>query len=240
MRANRFAGSSRWLAAAVALSLLAACGRPASESTAPSEQATGTSSDDPARSAARDHAESTAKCEGNPLVKVMPPKSAIGDMPFELWDCTFNSIRAVYGKDGGKQMTIRFIDTRSPEIDKTPATKDLFHHSLDLQRTTVQGATEILLAMVERAKSDPTIVEGVGGPDYMPIVQSTPSGDPLVIDAGPKPSPGPAMTMAVLKDRYVLSVQASDQDGDITGISAAQAHALYEPFVQQLHLEQLQ
>lgn len=239
MHNARRSPSPRWLPALLALGLLTACGKPADESTASPGPAAAASTADQAAADAKDRAESTAKCEGNPLVKVMPPKSAIGDMPFEMWDCTFNSIRAVYGKDGGKEVSITLTDTRSPGMDKEPAMKDLYLRSSELQRTTVQGATELLVATAGRAKSDPATVEGLGGPDYVPIVQSTPSGDPLVIDAGAKINPGPALAMAVVKDRYVLSVQASDQDGAITGISGAQALAMYEPFLKQLHLDQL-
>ena len=239
MHNARRSPSPRWLPALLALGLLAACGKPADESSAPSGQADTASSGDQAASDARERAESTAKCEGNPLIPAMPPKSAIGDLPFEMWDCTFNSIRAVYGKDGGKEVSITLTDTRSPGMDKEPTMKDFYHRSSELQRTTTQSGVQILVAALEGSTSNPASVEAIGGPDYLPIVRSTPSGDPLVIHVGAKSDPSAAEALAVLKDRYVLMLQASDKDGPISGLSGPQALAMYEPFLKQLHLDQL-
>lgn len=232
--------SLRRLPALLAFTLLAACGKPANDSAVPvNPQADSQASADGAD--AKDLAESTAKCEGNPLLKAMPPKATIGDLPFWYWDCTFNSVRAVYGKDGDKQMDITLTDTRSPDIDKQPAMiVDMLTRAAETTRAMTQVAVQGYVETRKALEQEPAMLQAIGGPEYLPVIETAPSGEPIVIHVGTKGDPSDDAVSAVLKDRYVLVVQASDKNGSAGGMTGPQAQALYEPYLKQMHLEQLQ
>lgn len=229
----------RHLSTLLAFTLLTACGKPAGDAAAPAAS----SPDQPPSAEAADEkqlAESTAKCEGNPLIKVVPPKATIGNLPFWYWDCTFNSIRAVYGTDGGEQVDINLTDTRSPDFDKQPAiTVDMLKRTSDTTRNMTQFAVQTSVETRKSMEQQPVMLEAIGGPDYLPIVETASTGEPIVITVGTKNDAGEAGVSAVFKDRYVLVVQASDKNGTVHGLTGPQAQALYDPFLKQLHLDQL-
>jgi len=232
----------RWMSALVAvlaLAALSACNRHEGNGTTTNEPAPASTAVDPAMQA-REDAESTAKCAGNPLIAAMPPQTTIGGLPFRLWDCTFNSIRAVYGTDGGNEVDITLTDTRSPDIDKQPAMQDFYRHTLDTQRSIAAASVQMLLATLQTASSNPDAAQGIGGPDYLPIALPSPAGnEPMVIHVGARNDATPDEVVALFKDRYILSMEASNKDGAITGLSGPQAQALYGPFIAQMHPERL-
>jgi len=214
------------LPALMALTLLAACGKQAGESTASNASAGNQASD--------------AKCEGNPLIKAMPPKAAIDGQPFLYWDCEFNSVRAAYGKEGGRQVDVTLTDTRSPDLDKQPAMAiDLLRRTGDSTRAMTQFSVRTSVETGKAMEAQPVTLQMIGGPDYLPIVETAPSGDPIVIHVSPKGDPSEPTAMAVLKDRYVLNVQAHVKGVTINNVTAPQAQALYDPFLKQMHLDQL-
>ncbi|PMQ05504.1 hypothetical protein DyAD56_09245 [Dyella sp. AD56] len=232
----------RRLPALLAFTLLvAACGKPTDDhATAASPPADTQGSAD--ASNANELAESTAKCESNPLTKAMPPKSVVGDLPFWYWHCTFNTLSAVYGTDGGKQVEIMLTDTRPPELDKESGiTAETFKQAADGTRSLTQLSVQNYVETRKLMEQQPSMVEVIGGPDYMPIIETGPAGEPIVIYVGAKISPSEDAVSALLKDRYVLAVQARDKEGrSATGMTAPQAQALYDPYLKQMHLDVLQ
>ncbi len=231
--------SLRRLPPLLALTLLAACGKPANDGTAPTHMPVDSQVSADAADA-RDLAESTAKCAGNPLLKAMPPKATIGDLPFWYWDCEFNSVRAVYGKDGGKQVDITLTDTRSPDFDKQPAMiVDMLKRTADTTRSMTQFAVQGDVATRKAMEQQPVMLQVIGGPDYLPVIETAPSGEPIVIHVGAKGDPSEDSMSAVLKDRYVLVVQSRDKGVSASGMTGPQAQALYDPYLKQMHLDQL-
>nr|WP_199042458.1 hypothetical protein [Dyella sp. ASV24] len=222
--------------------LLAACGEPTNDHAA----AAGAPADNTQESAdtanAKELAESTAKCESNTLTKAMPPKSAVGGLPFWYWNCSFNTLGAVYGTDGGQQMEITLTDTRSPELDKQPAIMvETIKQASDGTRSLTQLSVQNYVETRKLMEQQPSTLEVIGGPDYMPIIETGPAGEPIVIHVGAKISPSEDGVSALLKDRYVLVVQARDKDGSpVMGMTAPQAQALYDPYLKQMHLDLLQ
>lgn len=230
--------SSRLLVAMLAFATLAGCGKHESDESA-STAPTASSVAADAAAQAREDAASTAKCDGNPLIKAMPPKTSIGGLPFRAWYCTFNSIRAVYGNEGGKQIEIAITDTRSPNIDQQANMQQVYHQTFDTQRTMAQYSVQMLVSTIDAAKSNPDALNTVGGPDYAPIAISSPTGEPFLIHVGAQTEVSPAQVVAVFKDRHLLTIQASDKGSAVSGLTAPQAQALYEPFIAQIHPESL-
>ncbi|GLQ91527.1 hypothetical protein [Dyella acidisoli] len=186
------------------------------------------------------HAKSEEACSNNLLTKALPPKTTINDLPFERWDCTFNTARAEYGTKGGKEVEITLTDTRSPNINSQPdSLHDFYTH---MGETVRQSAQFIVQTSVDTRKNTPAVpgaLEAIGGPDYLPIIESTLTGDPLVIQVGAKDDHTPAEVEALLRDRYALSISGSDKSGQISGLSGSQAQTLYDPFLKQMHLDSL-
>lgn len=224
--------------ATLALAVLAGCGKHESNEP-PSTTPTASSAASDAATQAREDVASTAKCEGNPLIKAMPPKTSIGGLPFRAWSCTFNSIRAMYGNEGGKQVEIAITDTRSPSIDQQANMQQVYHQTFDTQRTMAQYSVQMLVSTIDAAKSNPDALNTVGGPDYAPIAVPSPTGEPFLIHVGAQTEVSPAQVVAVFKDRHLLTIQASDKGSAVSGLTAPQAQALYEPFIAQIHPESL-
>lgn len=238
MRKPMGSPSSRLLLATLALGMLAGCGKHESDepaSTTPPARSVATD----AAAQAREDAAATAKCEGNPLIKAMPPKTSIGGLPFRAWSCTFNSIRAVYGSEGGKQVEISIIDTRSPSIDQQANMQQVYHQTFDTQRKLAQYSVQVLVSTIDAAKSNPDALTTVGGRDYAPIAIPSPTGEPFLIHVGAQTEVSPAQVLAVFKDRHLLTIQASDKGSAVSDITAPKAQALYEPFIAQIHPESL-
>lgn len=219
------------LPALLALTLLAACGRHDDHGVAPSAS-------DAAAAQAKEDAAATAKCDDNPLLGTMPPRSSINGMTFRRQACTFNSIEAVYDNANGRQLTISITDTRSPLVDQQPM-KDGIQRTLDMQRKMTQVAVQTLMGTLDGFQSDAASVEAIGGPDYLPVAQRAPTGEPVIIHVGAKTQYFPAEVVALLKDRYVLTIQAADKGNAVSSITTSQARALYEPFLGQMHLDTL-
>jgi hypothetical protein len=238
MRKTFHSSSSRLLPALLVIATLTACGKH-EENSAASAPPPSPSTEQSAAAQAQEDAASTAKCEGNPLTKAMPPQTTIDGLPFRLWSCTFNSVRAVYGKEGGKQVDISITDTRSPDIDKQPAMQDFYHRTFDTQRSMTQFSVQMLVSTIDAAKSHPDTLNTVGGPDYAPIAVPSPTGDPMLIHVGAQTDITPVEVVALFKDRHVLTMQASDKDGAITSLTGPKAQALFQPFIQQIHPELL-
>jgi hypothetical protein len=230
--------SSRLLFAMLALAVLAGCGKHESDESASTTPPASSAVAD-AATQAREDAAATAKCEGNPLIKAMPPKTSIGGLPFRAWYCTFNSIRAVYGSEGGKQVEIAVIDTRSPSIDQQADMQQVYHQTFDTQRTMAQYSVQMLVSTIDAARSNPDALNTVGGPDYAPIAIPSSTGEPFLIHVGAQTEVSPAQVVAVFKDRHLLSIQASDKGSAVSGLTAPKAQALYEPFIAQIHPESL-
>lgn len=242
MRKTFGSPSLRRLPALLAFTLLvAACGKPTDDhATADTPPADTQASDD--ASIAKERAESTAQCESNPLTKAMPPKSEVGGLPFWYYNCAFNTLGAVYGADGGRQVEITLTDTRSPELDRQSAiTVETIKQASNGTRSLAQLSVQNYVETRKLMEQQPSTLEVIGGPDYMPIIETGPSGEPIVIHVGAKISPSEDGVSALLKDRYVLTVQARNKDGDpVMGMTAPQAQALYDPYLKQMHLDLLQ
>jgi hypothetical protein len=229
----------RRLPTLLAFTLLAACGKPTGESTAPAgapaDTQASTDSADP-----KDLAERTAKCENHPLTKAMPPKATIGDLPFWYWECEFNSIHAIYGTNDGKQVDITLTDTRSPDVDKQSAlVVDVLKRTADTTRNMTQFAVQTSVETRKAMEQQPETLQVIGGPDYLPVVETASTGEPMVITVGTKNDANDASVSAVFKDRFVLVVQAREKDVNISGLTGPQAQALYDPYLKQMHLEHL-
>lgn len=212
------------LVTATVLILLAGCGAPAD-----SRQG-------------NDQAKSDEACRNNPLVKALPPRTAINDLPFERWECTFDTASASYGIEGGKQVDIMLTDTRSPDIDKQPAAAhDIYMRTAGTTRQMTKFNVQTSIATRKAMETQPATLAMIGGPDNLPVIENSPTGDPLVIDGrgAVKDDPGPPGAQALLKDRYVLSIQASDKTGSFNNQFGPRAQALYDPFLKQMHLDLL-
>lgn len=231
--------ASRWTSILLSLLLvatLAACGKHDDHDTA-STSAANAAPD--AATQAREDTESTAKCESHPLAAAMPPRTTISGLPFRLWDCTFNSIRAVYGNDSGNEVDISLLDTRSPDIDKQPTMQDFYRRTMDTQRTMTAASVQMLTQTLAAAGDHPDSVQAIGGQDYLPVVLPASTGEPIVIHVGARNDQAPPDVVALFKDRHVLTMEASRGNAAITGLDNAHARALYEPFIAQLHPERL-
>ncbi|QNK00617.1 hypothetical protein [Dyella telluris] len=244
MRKTLSLSSAVVVPALFAAALLAGCGKhednapaPSAENTDAADTAAQAKADAAAR--ARDEAASTAQCAGNPLIKAMPPKTTIDGLPFRTWECTFNTIHAVYGKDDGKQVDISLTDTRSPDIDKQPVMKDFYRRTADTQLAITQSSVQMLVATIDSFKANPALTNAIGGPEYASMAEPSATKDPIVIHVGSKEDDAPAEVIALFKDRHVLTMRANDNGSAVTGLTAAQAQALYDPFIQQLHPELL-
>jgi predicted outer membrane protein len=219
------------------IALLAACGK--HEDNAATPQSTESPPAADRASQAQEEAAATAACEGNPLAKAMPPKTAINGLPFRTWDCTFNSIHAVYGTEGGKEVEISLTDTLSPDIDKQPAMQDFYRRTFNGQRAMAQSTVQLLTSTIDGFKANPGLLELIGGPDYEPVAESSATGDPILIQIGRKDEQSPAEVIAVFKQRHVFHMQANDKDGATTGMNGPQARALYDPFLKELQVDKL-
>lgn len=186
------------------------------------------------------HAKSEAACQDNLLVKALPPKDAINGYPFEFMDCTFNTARAIYGTKHGKEVEVTLSDTRSPGITSQPEAVRGFYTSMgesmrQATKLTVDGSIATRKGMEEQ----PILLPPIGGPDYLPVIETAPSGEPLVVQVGAKGSGTPAVVAALLKDRYVVNIEARDGMASVSELSGPQAQAFYDPFLKQMHLELL-
>lgn len=219
--------------AIVASILLAGCGAPPDHESA--------TADAPSPGVAwSGQAGNDAACEEHPLRKAMPSATRIGGLPFAHWECTFNRVRAVYGKEGGNALDITLTDTRSPALNQQPAAAVPMLRSSDdtlrsLTKFTVQGTVETRKAM----EAQPMTLQVIGGPDHLPVIETAPNNEPVVILVGMKDDPSKTTVTSLLKDRYVLNVQAYDKDGAVNSLTGPQARTLYDPFLKELHLDRL-
>ena len=218
----------------IAIPLLAACGKHEGEATSGAEN-----SQADAAKQAREDAASTAKCADNPLAPSLPPKDDIGGLPFRLWDCTPASIRAVYGKNAGKQVEISVTDTRPTDAGAPAGTEDVNRRTRDMQRSVTRQAIEMLTAMTDPMQTSAESFRALGGPDYAPVLVRTSTPDSFVIHVTAQSEIGPAQAVALFNDRYVVTLQSTDHGSTLTGLTTPQAQALYLPFIQQFHPERL-
>lgn len=223
------------LVTATALILLTGCSAPANQDASKSDSQTATDAS---------HGNSQTKpdeaCRDNLLTKALPPKETISGLPFERWQCTFNSVSAKYGVKGGREVEITLNDTRSPNIGTQPASlHDFYTHMGETMRQAAQFTVQTAEGTRKETPSVPGALEAIGGPDYLPVVENTPTGDSLAIQVGSKGDHVPAEAQALIKDRYALNVGARDQGGQVSGLSGPQAQALYDPFLKQMHLDSL-
>ena len=217
------------------LIFLAGCGTPTNQNTPHSDTSTAATA-----SHGNGHAKSEEACRDNLLIKALPPKEAIGELPFERWDCSFNTVSAYYGVDGGKEVEITLNDTRSPNINTQPAAlHDFYTHMGETVRQSAQLTVQTAAGTRKETPNVPGALEAIGGPDYLPVVENTPSGDPLVMQVGAKGDHVPAEAEALIRDRYALTIGAKDKDGQVSGLTGPQAQALYDPFLKQMHLDAL-
>lgn len=84
-----------------------------------------------------------------------------------------------------------------------------------------------------------TLLPPIGGPDYLSVIETAPSGEPLLIQVGAKDYGTPMVVAALLKDRYVASIQARDGVSSVSNLTGPQAEQFYDPFLQQMHLDLL-
>lgn len=222
------------LLAVVAIALLAACGKHADEAASSADHGQA----DAAKQAQEDAA-STAKCADNPLAQALPPKHDIGGLPFRLWDCTPASIRAVYGKNGGKQVEISVTDTHPADTGTPAGSEDVNRRTRDMQRSVTRQAIEMLTAMTDPMQANAESFRALGGPDYAPVLVPTSTKDSFVIHVTAQSEVGPAEAVALFKDRHVVTLQATDHGSALTGLNTPQAQALFLPFIQQFDPERL-
>lgn len=225
---------SSMLLTLLAIPLLAACGKHGSEATSGADN----SQADAAKQAQADAA-STAQCAGNPLAQALPPKDDIDGLPFRLWDCTPASIRAVYGKNGSKQVEISVTDTRPADHGAPAGADDVNRHTRDMQRSVTRQAIEMLTVMADPMQTNAESFRALGGPDYAPVLVHTSAPASFVIHVTAQSEVGPAQAIALFNDRYVVTLQSTDHGSALTGLTTPQAQALYLPFIQQFHPEQL-
>lgn len=225
--------STMWLAL-IAIPLLSACGKHESEATSTADNGQA----DAARQA-RDEAAATAKCADNPLAQALPPKDDIGGLPFRSWDCTPASIRAVYGRNAGKQVDISVSDTRPVDTGAAAGTEDVNRRTRDMQRSVTRQAVEMLTTMTDPMQANAESFRTLGGPNYAPVLVRTSTPDSFVIHVTAQSEVGPAQAVALFNDRYVVTVQSTDHGSALTGLTTPQAQALYLPFIQQFHPERL-
>jgi hypothetical protein len=222
------------LVTATALIVLASCGAPTNQNAPNSAAPTA------AASQTKNRSNSDEACRDNLLIKALPPKDSIGGLPFERWNCTFNTASAFYGANSGKEVEITLSDTRSPNIGTQPESMHGFYaHMGETMRQSAQFTVQTAVGTRQETPGVPGALEAIGGPDYLPVVETTPTGDSLVMQVGSKGDHVPAEAEALIKDRYVLNVGAKDNSGQISGLSGPQAQALYDPFLKQMHLDAL-
>jgi hypothetical protein len=222
------------LVTATALIVLASCGAPTNQNAPNSAAPTA------AASQTKNRSNSDEACRDNLLIKALPPQNAIGDLPFERWDCSFNTASAYYGTNGGKEVEVTLNDTRSPNINTQPAAMhDFYTHMGETVRQSAKFTVETAVGTRKETPGVPGALDAIGGPDYLPVVENTATGEPLVIQVGAKGDHVPAQAEALIKDRYALTIGAKDKDGQITGLSGPQAQALFDPFLKQMHLDAL-
>jgi len=221
------------LLALIAAPLLQACGKHEDNQASSAEHA----KPDPAQQA-RDDAASTARCADNPFVPALPPKQAIGGLPFRLWDCTPTTIRAVYGQIDGKQVEITVTDTRPTRIGEA-GTEDLNRRTREMQRSVTRTSIEMLSSMADPLRTSTQSLGVIGGPDYAPVLVPTSVAAPFVVYVSAQSEVGPAEAVALFGDRYVVNLQANEHGSAVTRLTTPQAQALYLPFIQQFHPERL-
>jgi predicted small lipoprotein YifL len=222
------------LLALLALPLLAACGKHGDEAASSADN-----SQADAAKQAQEEAASTAKCADNPLAQALPPKDTIGGLPFRSWDCTPSSIRAVYGKNGGKQVEISVSDTRPADTGTPAGAEDVNRRTRDMQRSVTRQAIELLTSMTDPMQASAQSFDALGGPAYAPVLVPTATPDAFVIHVTAQSQVGPAEAVALFKDRHVVTLQSTDHGSALTGLNTPQAQALYLPFLQQFHPERL-
>ncbi|WP_109125517.1 hypothetical protein [Dyella sp. C11] len=236
MRASFRSLQPTMLSVFVAMTLLTACGKHQGDEEGGAQ---GNGQPD-AAAQAREDAASTAKCEDNPLAQSLPPKETVGGLPFLLRDCASDSIRAVYGTHGGRQIEISMTDTSPPPAaGDQAAQQDLNRRTRDMQRSTSRAAIEMLTAMTDPMQTSADALAAIGGPDYAPILVPTATKDSFIVHVTAKTQVGPAEALALFKDRYMVTLQASDNGSALTGLTTPQAQALYLPFIQAFHPERL-
>lgn len=222
------------LLALLAVPLLVACGKHGDEAASGADN-----SQADAAKQAQEEAASTAKCADHPLAQALPPKDTIGGLPFRSWDCTPASIRAVYGKNDGRQVEISVSDTQPADTGTAPGAEDVNRRTRDMQRSVTRQAIEMLTAMTDPMQANAESFRALGGPDYAPVLVPTSTPDAFVIHVTAQSQVGPAEAVALFKDRHVVTLQSTDHGSALTGLTTPQAQALYLPFIQQFHPERL-
>lgn len=182
------------------------------------------------------------ECTGNPLAPALPDESNIASKSFAWRQCLGAQVSACYSNE----------DSCSGAADRCLIT---LHDALHGMRADVGSGTEVsphehsqglilgfskmnvemLVGTHDSLLTMPVFVEQMGGPDHLPVVGTTASGDTFAIPV-PSAHQGPRQgdLMSVIADRYALTIECSEPIRN-----NPHARRIYEPFLGALRLAEL-
>lgn len=181
-------------------------------------------------------------CEAIPFAAALPSVGSIGTKPLIWKQCGPAEVSARYGHEDpetgeGDHCTIDIADARfqTPGAATAVGAGGAFEHGKSLILAFSRMNVEMLVEARKGLLAEPVMLDLRGGPTTLPVVGQLASGDTYAIPVPDKQEePGSEILMAVIKDRYALTIQCTEPV-----IDHDQAEALYRPYLAALQLGKL-
>lgn len=181
-------------------------------------------------------------CTDNPLAPALPDAAEIASKPFAWRQCLGAQVSACYSREENcSSATDRCLITlhdakhgMRADVGSGAAVTPHEHG-----QALILGFSEMNVAMLVGTHDSlleiPVLLEQIGGPPHLPVVDTTASGDTYAI---PVPSadqqPRQGDLVSVIADRYALTIECAEPIRD-----NAHARAIYGPFLGALRLSEL-
>ncbi|MGQ4583306.1 hypothetical protein [Lysobacter sp. F60174L2] len=181
-------------------------------------------------------------CGEIPFAAALPSLEAIGSRPLLWKQCGVVEVSARYGQEDpetgdGDHCTININDTRfqTPDGAASVGADDAFEHGKSLMLGFSKMNVEMLVGARKGYLEEPVLLNARGGPSTLPVVGQLSNGDTYAIPVPAKQEePGSESLLAVINDRYALTIQCTEPVLDHD-----QADAMYRPYINALQLGNL-
>lgn len=182
------------------------------------------------------------ECAGNPLAQVLPNKPEIASKPMVWRSCRPAQVSACYSRepDCARAPDRCLITLHDAAYGVRPDVADggsisTHDHAQSMILAMSKMNVEMVAGTRESMLQFPEMLAQIGGPDYLPVADTLPTGDTYVITLpGGRRNPRRGELHSVIADRYALTIECGE-----TLQNATHARRVYEPFLSELDFAKL-
>ncbi|MBB1088920.1 hypothetical protein H4F99_10500 [Lysobacter sp. SG-8] len=187
----------------------------------------------------QDTAEVDDECDDNPIAAAFPDTPAIATEPLLWMQCSAVEVSARYGQEDpdtgeGEHCTISIHDTGAslPDDILGMGTDEMVLHAREGMLAFAHFNVDALVEYRAYTLQDPVLLHEYGGPDHLPVVGKTRTGDDYGITVPLRDEePAPQALISVIRDRHVLEIECTHPVANHD-----EARDLYAPYLGVLSL----